>query len=139
MNKLQFNISCNTAEEAISEVQKLEKAFNKPIECYVNIVMDEEKEPTTVTVDSEKIVLGNWTKEQIDSTKLKMEKAMRPKRYPYRQKEPTELTVDPKKIITNQINANDIASQSLVIKNKNSEITFSGTKVEIKAQSITGV
>ncbi len=39
---------------------------------------------------------------------------MRPKRYPYRQKEPTELTVDPKKIITNQINANDIASQSLV-------------------------
>ena len=96
MNKLQFNISCNTAEEAISEVQKLEKAFNKPIECYVNIVMDEEKEPT-------------------------------------------ELTIDPKKIITNQINANDIASQSLVIKNKNSEITFSGTKVEIKAQSITGV
>lgn len=43
MNKLQFNISCNTAEEAILEVQKLEKAFNKPIECYVNIVMDEEK------------------------------------------------------------------------------------------------
>ncbi|HLR59496.1 hypothetical protein MK859_02040 [Streptococcus infantarius] len=69
MNKLQFNISCNTAEEAILEVQKLEKAFNKPIECYVNIVMDEEKEPTAVTVDSEKIVLGNWTKEQIDSTK----------------------------------------------------------------------
>ena len=56
MNKLQFNISCNTAEEAILEVQKLEKAFNKPIECYVNIVMDEEKEPTAVTVDSEKIV-----------------------------------------------------------------------------------
>lgn len=27
------------------------------------------KEPTAVTVDSEKIVLGNWTKEQIDSTK----------------------------------------------------------------------
>lgn len=69
MNKLQFNISCNTAEEAILEVQKLEKAFNKPIECYMNIVMDEEKEPTAVTVDSEKIVLGNWTKEQIDSTK----------------------------------------------------------------------
>ncbi|HEM3681603.1 TPA: hypothetical protein U1C98_001066 [Streptococcus suis] len=69
MNKLQFNISCKTAEEAILEVQKLEKAFNKPIECYVNIVMDEEKEPTAVTVDSEKIVLGNWTKEQIDSTK----------------------------------------------------------------------
>ena len=69
MNKLQFNISCNTGEEAILEVQKLEKAFNKPIECYVNIVMDEEKEPTAVTVDSEKIVLGNWTKEQIDSTK----------------------------------------------------------------------
>ncbi|HFI0742706.1 TPA: hypothetical protein ACGOXR_000915 [Streptococcus suis] len=69
MNKLQFNISCNTAEEAILEVQKLEKAFNKPIECYVNIVMDEEKEPTAVIVDSEKIVLGNWTKEQIDSTK----------------------------------------------------------------------
>lgn len=69
MNKLQFNISCNTAEEAILEVRKLEKAFNKPIECYVNIVMDEEKEPTAVTVDSEKIVLGNWTKEQIDSTK----------------------------------------------------------------------
>ncbi len=69
MNKLQFNISCNTVEEAILEVQKLEKAFNKPIECYVNIVMDEEKEPTAVTVDSEKIVLGNWTKEQIDSTK----------------------------------------------------------------------
>ncbi|WP_313467935.1 hypothetical protein [Streptococcus parasuis] len=71
MNKLQFNISCNTAEEAISEVQKLEKAFNKPIECYVNIVMDEEKELTAVTLDSEKIVFGNWTKEQIDSTKLK--------------------------------------------------------------------
>lgn len=69
MNKLQFNISCNTAEEAILEVQKLEKAFNKPIECYVNIVMDKEKEPTAVIVDSEKIVLGNWTKEQIDSTK----------------------------------------------------------------------
>ncbi len=69
MNKLQFNISCNTAEEAILEVQKLEKAFNKPIECYVNIVMDEEKEPTALTVDSEKIILGNWTKEQIDSTK----------------------------------------------------------------------
>lgn len=69
MNKLQFNIYCNTAEKAILEVQKLEKAFDKPIECYVNIVMDEEKEPTAVTVDSEKIVLGNWTKEQIDSTK----------------------------------------------------------------------
>ncbi len=27
------------------------------------------KEPTAVTVDSKKIVLGNWTKEQIDSTK----------------------------------------------------------------------
>ena len=71
MNKLQFNISCNTAEEAISEVQKLEKAFNKPIECYVNIVMDEKKELTAVTVDSEKIVFGNWTNEQIDLTKLK--------------------------------------------------------------------
>ncbi|HFI0812424.1 TPA: hypothetical protein ACGO1J_001016 [Streptococcus suis] len=64
---------------------------------------------------------------------------MRPKRYPYRQKEPTELTIDPKNIITNQINANDIASQSLVIKSKNSEITFSGTKIEFKAQSITWV
>ncbi|WP_185738580.1 hypothetical protein [Streptococcus suis] len=28
-----------------------------------------QKEPTAVTVDSGKIVLGNWTKEQIDSTK----------------------------------------------------------------------
>lgn len=64
---------------------------------------------------------------------------MRPKRYPYRQKEPTKLTVDPKKIIKNLKNVNDIASQSLVIKNKDSEITFSGTKIEIKAQSITGV
>ena len=75
MNKLQFNISCNTVEEAIIEVQKLEQAFNKPIECYVNIVMDEKKELTkeltAVTVDSEKIVFGNWTKEQIDLTKLK--------------------------------------------------------------------
>lgn len=75
MNKLQFNISCNTVEEAIIEVQKLEQAFNKPIECYVNIVMDEKKELTkeltAVTVDSEKIVFGNWTKEQIDSTILK--------------------------------------------------------------------
>ncbi|HFI0577226.1 TPA: hypothetical protein ACGO1P_001624 [Streptococcus suis] len=62
---------------------------------------------------------------------------MRPKRYPYRQKEPTKLTVDPKKIITNQINANDIASQFLVIKSKNSEIILSGTKIEIKDQSIT--
>ncbi len=57
---------------------------------------------------------------------------MRPKRYPYMQKGPTELTIDPKKIITNLKNA-------LVIKNKDSEITFSGTKIEIKAQSITGV
>lgn len=64
---------------------------------------------------------------------------MRPKRYPYRQKGPTKLTVDPKKIIKNLKNVNDIASQSLVIKNKDSEITFSGTKIEIKAQSITGV
>lgn len=64
---------------------------------------------------------------------------MRPNRYPYRQKGPTKLTIDPKKIITNRMDANDIASQSLVIKSKNSEITFSGTKVEIKAQSITGV
>lgn len=64
---------------------------------------------------------------------------MRPKRYPYRQKGSTKLTIDPKNIITNQINANDIASQSLVIKSKNSEITFSGTKIELKAQSITGV
>ena len=75
MNKLQFDITCNTVEEAIIEVQKLEQAFNKPIECYVNIVMDEKKELTkeltAVTVDSEKIVFGNWTKEQIDSTKLK--------------------------------------------------------------------
>lgn len=29
--------------------------------------------------------------------------------------------------------------ESVVIKNKDSEITFSGTKIEIKAQSITGV
>ena len=75
MNKLQFNITCNTVEEAILEVQKLEQAFNKPIECYVNIVMDEKKELTkeltAVTVDSEKIVFGNWTNEQIDLTKLK--------------------------------------------------------------------
>ncbi len=74
MNKLQFNIYCNTAEEAVSEVKKLEKAFNKPIECYVNIVMVEKKELakelTAVTVDSEKIVLGNWTEEQIASTIL---------------------------------------------------------------------
>lgn len=28
-----------------------------------------QKEPTAATVDSGKIVLGNWTKEQIDSTK----------------------------------------------------------------------
>ncbi len=28
-----------------------------------------QKESTAVTVDSGKIVLGNWTKEQIDSTK----------------------------------------------------------------------
>ncbi|WP_392452408.1 hypothetical protein [Streptococcus parasuis] len=62
---------------------------------------------------------------------------MRPKRYPYRQKGPTELTIDPKNIITNQISANDIASQSLVIKSKNSEITFSGTKIEFKARSTT--
>ena len=75
MNKLQFNIYCNTTEEAILEVQKLEKAFDKLIECYVNIVMDEKKELTkeltAVTVDSEKIVFENWTKEQIDSTILK--------------------------------------------------------------------
>ena len=66
---------------------------------------------------------------------------MRPIRYPYQgmKKESIAVTIDSKNIITNQINANDIASQSLVIKNKNSEITFSGTKVEIKAQSITGV
>ncbi|MCQ8260982.1 hypothetical protein NF418_05730 [Streptococcus suis] len=64
---------------------------------------------------------------------------MRPKRYPYRKKEPIAVTIDPKKIITNRMDANDIASQSLVIKSKNSEITFSGTKIEIKAQSITGV
>ncbi|HEL2343268.1 TPA: hypothetical protein U0J94_001544 [Streptococcus suis] len=64
---------------------------------------------------------------------------MRPKRYPYMQKGPTELTIDPKKIITNLLNTNDIASHPLVIKSKNSEATFSGTKVEIKAQSITGV
>ena len=66
---------------------------------------------------------------------------MRPIRYPYQgmKKESIAVTIDSKNIITNQINANDIASQSLVIKNKNSEITFSGTKVEIKAQSIIGV
>ncbi|MGQ7339419.1 hypothetical protein ACTGYU_03505 [Streptococcus suis] len=64
---------------------------------------------------------------------------MRPKRYPYMQKGPTKLTIDPEKIIANLKNANDIASHPLVIKNKDSEITFSGTKIEIKAQSITGV
>ncbi|HFI0089423.1 TPA: hypothetical protein ACGO7B_001220 [Streptococcus suis] len=66
---------------------------------------------------------------------------MRPKRYPYqgKKKGPTELTINPKKIITNLLNTNDIASHPLVIKSKNSEVTFSGTKVEIKAQSITGV
>lgn len=66
---------------------------------------------------------------------------MRPKRYPYqgKKKGPIAVTIDPKKIITNLTNANDIASQPLVLKTKNSEITFSGTKVEIKAQSITGV
>lgn len=57
MNKLQFNIYCGTTEEAISEVEKLEKAFDKPIECYVNIVMDEEKEPIDLTIDSEKLTL----------------------------------------------------------------------------------
>lgn len=31
--------------------------------------LKKQKEPTAVTVDSGKIVLGNWTKEQIDSTK----------------------------------------------------------------------
>ena len=56
MNKLQFNIYCGTTEEAISEVEKLEKAFDKPIECYVNIVMDEQKEPIDLTLDSEKFV-----------------------------------------------------------------------------------
>lgn len=33
------------------------------------IELKKQKEPTAVTVDSGKIVLGNWTKEQIDSTK----------------------------------------------------------------------
>ncbi|HEM2581418.1 TPA: hypothetical protein U0423_000251 [Streptococcus suis] len=64
---------------------------------------------------------------------------MRPKRYPYMQKGPTELMVDPKKIITNRMDASLLTSSPLIIKNKDSEITFSGTKIEIKAQSITGV
>ncbi|MCK3937193.1 hypothetical protein HCC45_13245 [Streptococcus suis] len=66
---------------------------------------------------------------------------MRPKRYPYqgKKKEPTEVTIDPKKIITNRMDASLLTSSPLIIKNKSSEIAISGTKVEIKAQSITGV
>ncbi|HFI0405719.1 TPA: hypothetical protein ACGOYB_001823 [Streptococcus suis] len=64
---------------------------------------------------------------------------MRPKRYPYRQKEPTKLMVDPKDIVTKRIDASLIASSPLIIKNRGSEIAISGTKIEIKAQSITGV
>lgn len=65
---------------------------------------------------------------------------MKPKRYPYSgQKEPTKLTVDPKYFITNRMDASLIVSSPLILKNNNSEITISGTKIEIKAQSITGV
>ncbi|RRR54280.1 hypothetical protein EI998_03120 [Streptococcus suis] len=62
---------------------------------------------------------------------------MRPKRYPYMQKGPTKLTVDPK--LKTRLLCDSSLVERLVLKTKNSEITFSGTKIEIKAQSITGV
>lgn len=41
----------------------------KEIKQLLEEILAELKKPTAVTVDSGKIVLGNWTKEQIDSTK----------------------------------------------------------------------
>lgn len=67
------------------------------------------------------------------------EKDMRPKRYPYQgmKKESIAVTIEPK--LKTRLLCDSSLVERLVIKNKNSEITFSGTKVEIKAQSITGV
>lgn len=65
---------------------------------------------------------------------------MRPRRYPYSgKKKPIAVTIDPKYFITNRMDASLIANSPLILKNKVSEITISGTKIEIKAQSITGV
>ncbi len=55
MNKLQFNIYCNTAKEAIAEINALMTEYKGTLlEFNVNIMLDEQKEPIDLTIDSEK-------------------------------------------------------------------------------------
>lgn len=56
MKELHFNIYCNSAKEAITEINKLTEEYkNLPLVVNVNIMLDEEKEPIDLTIDSEKL------------------------------------------------------------------------------------
>ena len=58
MKVLKFNIYCNTAKEAIAEINALMSEYKeKLLEFNVNIMLDEQKEPIDLTIDSEKLTL----------------------------------------------------------------------------------
>lgn len=55
MKVLKFNIYCNTAKEAIAEINALMTEYKGTLlEFNVNIMLDEQKEPIDLTIDSEK-------------------------------------------------------------------------------------
>lgn len=56
MKVLKFNIYCNTAKEAIAEINALMSEYKGMlIEFNVNIMLDEQKEPIDLTIDSKGI------------------------------------------------------------------------------------
>lgn len=59
MKELHFNIYCNSAKEAITEINKLTEEYkNLPVVFNVNIMLDEQKEPIDLTIDSEKFAFA---------------------------------------------------------------------------------
>lgn len=57
MKVLKFNIYCNTAKEAIAEINALMTEYKGTLlEFNVNIMLDEQKEPIDLTIDSWKLV-----------------------------------------------------------------------------------
>ncbi|EGE54868.1 hypothetical protein [Streptococcus parauberis] len=56
MKVLKFNIYCNTAKEAIAEINALMFEYKEKIlEFNVNIMLDEQKEPIDLTIDSDEL------------------------------------------------------------------------------------
>ncbi|KYP20821.1 hypothetical protein ADO04_01147 [Streptococcus parauberis] len=68
---LKFNIYCNTAKEAIAEINALMSEYKGMlIEFNVNIMLDGQKEPIDLTIDSEKFAKSLNPDDLTDETNI---------------------------------------------------------------------